>query len=158
RDEAAKHPLIEVWSGHAFTNVEPGSDQVTATVVDQAASARKTITADYLVAGDGARSTVRRCLGVGLDETGESGTFCSVYFRSRDPQLRRYGRAFLTIAAAGLNLVSRDEDELWTASFPIGAHDGFVTDPIAVVQQRLGTEFAVDELISVAQWEGALAI
>lgn len=156
REQAAKHPLIDIWSGHALTAVDVAADQVTATVVDR--TGRQTITTDYLVACDGARSTVRRCLAIDLDPAGETTPFCSVYFRSRDPRLRPYGRAFLTIAAADLELVSRDEEELWTASFPVDAPGGVVTDPLTEVQHRLGTAFTVDELISIAQWDATLAV
>jgi 2-polyprenyl-6-methoxyphenol hydroxylase-like FAD-dependent oxidoreductase len=158
REEAAKHPLIDLRPGYALTAVERTADQVTATVVDRVGRGRQTITADYLVGCDGARSTVRHCLAIGLDQTGETRTFCSVYFRSRDRRLRRYGRAFVTIAAAGLDLVSRDEDDLWTASFPIDTPNCPVADPIAEVQRRLGAAFTVDDVISVLQWEGALAV
>jgi 2-polyprenyl-6-methoxyphenol hydroxylase-like FAD-dependent oxidoreductase len=158
REALVEHPLIDLRPGHSFADLEAAADGVTVTVVDQTEAARNAVTADYLVGCDGARSAVRRSLGIGLDETGEATAFCSVYFRSSDPVLRRYGRAFLTIAAAGLNLVSRDEDELWTASFPTGEQGLLVTDPIAVVQQRLGVPFAVDEVISVAHWEGELAL
>jgi 2-polyprenyl-6-methoxyphenol hydroxylase-like FAD-dependent oxidoreductase len=158
RQAMVDHPLIELRCGHSFADVEQAADGLTVTVVDRTDAARHAVTVDYLVGCDGARSAVRRCLGIEQEESGAATAFCSVYFRSHDPVLRRYGRAFLTIAAAGLNLVSRDEDALWTASFPTGEQGLFVTDPIAVVQQRLGVPFAVDEIISVAHWEGELAV
>lgn len=156
RDEAAAHPLIDVWPGAVATAVEPVADHVTVTIVDQAG--RRTVTADYLVACDGARSLVRRGLGIDLEATGQATTLCSVDFRSRDGRLRPYGRAFLTIAAAGLTLVSRDEDAQWTASFPVDPTGEVVADPLAEVQRRLGVAFTVDDLVSVTQRDATPAV
>ncbi|MBX6749798.1 MAG: FAD-dependent monooxygenase [Micromonosporaceae bacterium] len=156
RQEAAAHPLIDVWPGSAVTAVEATADQVTATVVDRAG--RRTITADYLVACDGARSIVRRFLGIDLDPAAESSTLCSVDFRSRDRRLRQYGRAFVTIATAGLTLISRDEYALWTATFPVDGPGNGVADPLAEVQRRLGIGFTVDDLISVVRQDATLAV
>jgi len=160
RDAARAHPLIDLREGWTFTELRQcsGSDGVTATVIDPTTKSRQTIEACYLAACDGARSAVRRCLEVPMDEIGETTQYCSVYFRSRDPVLRRYGPAFLTIGARGLTLASRDEREVWTASVPIPADAPLVADPIALVQERLGATFTVDEVVSIAQWEGSLAV
>jgi len=128
-----------------------------ATVADAGSGARHTVETAYLAACDGAGSTVRRCLEIPLDEAGQRTPFCTVYFRSADPVLRKYGRAFLTIAAKGVTLVSRDEGDTWTGSVPIPM-DEPLSDPVALIQRRLGATFTVDRVLSVAQWEGALAV
>jgi hypothetical protein len=93
-----------------------------------------------------------------METVGDTTPFCSVSFRSRDPALRRHGRAFLIVGAHGLTLASRDEDETWTASVPMAANAPLVVDPIGLVQERLGTPFEVDEMMSVTQWEARLAV
>ncbi len=158
RDAARRHPLIDLREGWTFTDVRLDGDGVVATVVDAVSNTRHAIAARYLAACDGARSTVRRCLEIPMDERGEPTQHCSVYFRSRDPVLRRHGRAFVTIAAKGVTLVSRDEDDAWTASLPIPADEPLTADPVALIRERLGVDFTVDQVLSVAQWEGSLAV
>jgi hypothetical protein len=68
--------------------------------------------------------------------------------------LRPYGRAFVTTVSTGVTLVSRDEQDLWTASFP--ASD--VDDPVAVLRALLRVDVEVDEVLAVSSWTGALAV
>ena len=158
REALRADPLVDFRAGWTCVGarLEPGG--AVATVLDADTGLRHTVEAEFLAACDGAGSTVRRCLEIPLDEAGPRTQYCTVYFRSADPALRRHGRAFVTVAARGLSLVSRDEQDTWTASLPIPADVPFTVDPIAVVQERLGVEFTVDEVFNVAQWEGALAV
>lgn len=158
RDTLRGHPLIDLREGWTFTNLDQDADGVSAKVIDYTTRTRHTIATRHLVACDGARSTVRRWLDIPMDELGEPTQHCSVYFSSRDPVLRRFGRAFLTFAAKGVTLVSRDEGRIWTASVPVDPNEPMAADPIAVVQERLGVRFVVDEVRSIAQWEGSLAV
>jgi 2-polyprenyl-6-methoxyphenol hydroxylase-like FAD-dependent oxidoreductase len=158
RDAARRHPLIDLREGCTLTDLSTGPDGVRATVVDGTTKTREALTARYLVGCDGGHSTVRRALDIPLEVDGPTTSHCSVYFRSRDPALRRYGRAFLTIGALGVNLVSRDEEHVWSASVPLPTDEPLPTDPMALIQDRLGCSFVVDEVMSVAQWEGSLAV
>jgi 2-polyprenyl-6-methoxyphenol hydroxylase-like FAD-dependent oxidoreductase len=157
RERARDHPLVDLREGWTCADVELGTDGAIATAIDPGGT-RRAIAARYLVACDGARSTVRRGLRIPLDEVGEPAHHRSVYFRSRDPVLRRHGRAFLTIAARGVTLASRDEDQIWTASMAVRPDDPPSADPIALLQERLGVSIAVDEVMSVGLWEGSLAV
>jgi 2-polyprenyl-6-methoxyphenol hydroxylase-like FAD-dependent oxidoreductase len=158
RAAAHRHPLIDLREGHTFTDLYLRPDGVVATVVDGRREVRYAVEAQFLVACDGARSSVRRCLEIPLDESGPRTRHRSVYFTSSDPALRRYGRAFLTITAAGLTLVSRDENNTWTASVTVAADELLTADPIRVIQAKLGVDFAVDRVLSTTEWDGALAI
>ena len=119
---------------------------------------RVTIHAKFLVACDGANSTVRQFLGIPLEEAGPRVRHCSVFFSSRDPRLRTYGRAFVTVAPRGLTLVSRDEEDSWTGSIPVLDDAPFTQDPITLLRECLGTDFTVDEVRSVADWTGSLSV
>jgi hypothetical protein len=55
-------------------------------------------------------------------------------------------------------LVSRDEKDGWTASVPVPPDQPLTLNPIAAVRERLGVDFMVDNVISVAQWEGSLSV
>jgi 2-polyprenyl-6-methoxyphenol hydroxylase-like FAD-dependent oxidoreductase len=158
RARAREHPLVDVREGWTFTNVYHRPDGVTATLVDAATRTRHAVRADYLAACDGARSAVRHGLGITTDNASPPTRHCSMYFRSSDPALRRYGRAFVTIAARGLTLVSRDEDAAWTGSIPLPADEPFTADPVTVMRDRLGVDVRVDEVLSITQWEGLLSV
>lgn len=158
RREARANPLIDMREGWTFAGLHQTPDGVTATLVDPTTNIRHTVRAQYLAACDGAKSTARRCLEIPLDETGPRTNHCSVYFKSSDPALRRYGRAFVTISARGFTLVSRDEEDTWTGSIPLPNDEPLTADPVAMMHQRLGTEFTVDKVLNVTQWEGSLSV
>ena len=157
-DAVRAHPLITLLSGWTLSDLQLDADGVTAMVVDPETKQRRALRASYLAACDGARSTVRRCLEIDLDQRGETSAHCSVFFTSRDPGLRRWGRAFVTLGARGVTLVSRDERNAWTASVPIPRGEPLTSDPIVLVQERLGYAFSLDAVHSVTQWEGSLSV
>lgn len=158
RRRAREHPLIDLRRGWTCTGLRQDETGVDVDVMEAATGNRATIRAEYVAACDGAGSTVRRHLGIPVDTLGPETVHCSIYFISRDPALRRYGRAFVTTSALGVNLISRDEADTWTASFAIPEGTTAPSDPIAVVRERLGVDFTVDEVRNVSQWRGALAV
>ena len=158
RDAAREHPLIDLREGWTFSDLRQEPDGVTATVIGPGSIGRQTVRARFLAGCDGSRSTVRRCLDIPVDTLGEPTQHSSVYFTSSDPELRRHGRAFVTIGPVGLTLVSRDEKAAWTASIPIPADQPHTANPISAIRERLGIDFMVDNVISVAQWEGTLSV
>lgn len=165
RQQVRQHPLVELLEGWTCTGVAQSAGEVIASV-DTPTGAGQTIRARYLVGCDGAGSVVRRDLGVDLPAAAPATTRCSVYFRSRDPLLRAHGRAFVTSTTTGVTLVSRDEQDRWTASFVLASgaspkstvSEGPDSDPIAVLRKKLGVDLAVDEVISVSPWQGSLAV
>lgn len=158
RERLREHPLVDLREGWTVTGLRQCGDEVIATTIEAATGRRHLVGANYVAACDGACSTVREILDVPTDDAaGPCTRYCSVYFRSSDPVLRRHGRAFVTVSS-DLILMSRDEDELWTCSVPVPAGEPFTGDPTALLQQRLGASFRVDEIRGIAEWEGALAV
>jgi FAD binding domain/Aromatic-ring hydroxylase, C-terminal len=119
---------------------------------------RRRMRASFLVGCDGAGSAVRVAAGIGTSLVGPTTQHCDVYLRSADPAWRGHGRAFLKILASGLTLVSRDERDTWTATFPLPPDWSPGDDPVALVRQRLGVEVAIDQVINVAYWQGCLGV
>jgi 2-polyprenyl-6-methoxyphenol hydroxylase-like FAD-dependent oxidoreductase len=158
RDAARRHPLVDLREGWTFSDLRQDDNGVTAIVIGPNGAGRQTVRARFLAGCDGSRSTVRRCLDIPVDTLGTPTQHLSVYFTSGDPALRRHGRAFVTIGPVGLTLVSRDEKSAWTASIPIPADLPLTANPISAVRERLGVDFTVDNVISVAQWEGSLSV
>lgn len=158
RARAKEHPLIDLQEGWRFYELTQHDYGVSAQLVHGATGRQHRIRARFLVGCDGATSAVRQAIGIAAPAVGPASRNCDVYFRSSDWILRRHGRFFLAIVAGGLTLVSRDEENTWTGTFALPEGDYSAHDPMGVVKERLGMDFAVDEVLSVAYWEGRLAV
>jgi 2-polyprenyl-6-methoxyphenol hydroxylase-like FAD-dependent oxidoreductase len=149
RGELRSHPLVDLREGWTFLGLAPEG-----ALVRTPSGAERHLAAPYVIGCDGAGSTVRRAVKVGMPVSAPPTRRISIYFRSSDPALRPYGRAFVTTVSTGVTLVSRDERDLWTASFE--ASD--VDDPVTVLREKLRVPVAVDEVLAVSSWTGALAV
>lgn len=158
RDRIRSCKWIEFLEGWAFTDLDERDDGVSACIVETASGAEREIRGRFLVGCDGASSSVRQRIGVSVDELAMPTRHRDVYFRSSDPVLRRHGRAFLTIAAGGLTLVSRDEADTWTGTIQLGDAIVHARDPVELMRANLGVSFGVDEVLSIAEWEGHLGV
>jgi 3-(3-hydroxy-phenyl)propionate hydroxylase len=67
RDHALARPEVEVALGETLTQLSQTADRVHVSLRDTSGSERS-VTASYLVGCDGASSTVRRCIGVELED------------------------------------------------------------------------------------------
>ncbi|MBB5873639.1 2-polyprenyl-6-methoxyphenol hydroxylase-like FAD-dependent oxidoreductase [Allocatelliglobosispora scoriae] len=155
RDAVRDHPLIELREGWTFRSLAQDDNVVIARLTDPDGQQHE-LRAAYAIGCDGAGSAVRNAADIGVDLIGPTSQHCDVYFRSDDPLLRAHGRYFLGIHTGGVMLVSRDEEAVWTATFPYEGEPP--TDPLAVVQQRLGAPIRFDEVMAVAHWEGRLGV
>ncbi|WP_019814452.1 FAD-dependent monooxygenase [Saccharomonospora saliphila] len=150
-------PGVELHEGTRVTSLDQHADGVELELVDGQGHSRS-LRASYVVGCDGAGSVVRRSMGIESPSLAPPAPQRDVYFRSADPRLRAHGRFFLGIAARGLVLVSRDEQDTWTASFPRAGNASDNTDPVAEIRSRIGADLDVDEVINVVDWEGTLAV
>lgn len=159
RRRLREEPLIDFAEGVELLGLTQSGTTVTAEVRDDAeGAAPRTLTARFLAGCDGAGSLVRRQAGIGVGQLGPSTHHRDVYFRSSDPVLRRHGRAFLTVAAGGLTLVSRDEEDTWTGTVHLADESVRAEDPVGLMHKNLGVEFRVDEILNIAEWEGRLGV
>lgn len=158
RRRCREHPLIDLREGWRVETVEQSLETARVRAVRTVGSEQTDITAAYVVGCDGASSAVRTAAGIEIDQLGPVSLNCNVYFRSSDPALLRHGRFFLAVASTGLTLVSRDGGSTWTGVFPQLDGRPFEGDPIPVLRERLGIDFAVDEVLSVANWENRLSV
>lgn len=157
RTAVREEPGIDFQEGVEFTGLEQDADGVRAAVTDDSGRSR-TLAARYAVACDGAGSRVRQAAGITVSQLGPTTQHRDVYFRSSDPELRRHGRAFLTIAAGGLTLVSRDEKDTWTGTVHLADEAVRAEDPVDLMRRYLGVDFRVDEVLNIAEWEGRLGV
>jgi 2-polyprenyl-6-methoxyphenol hydroxylase-like FAD-dependent oxidoreductase len=156
RDAVRAHPLIDLREGWIFTDLRQAPGGTVATVLDARARARHSIEADFLVGCDGAQSTVRRCLGVPMEEPGTPAHHCTVYFHSAV-----LSRAFpppATIVADRVTLSRRTGRDAWIAHLSLEPGEVPVADPAKLLQQRLGLGFDASQILGVTQWHDALGI
>lgn len=166
RERVRACPTVDFRAGWVFQELtqdpdgarDGARDGASVRVTDSTTGAEHHIRARFVVACDGANSTVRSQLGVGVDELVPPTRHRDVYFRSTDPVLRRHGRAFLTIAAGGLTLVSRDEANTWTGTVHLPDEATRAQDPIELMYRNLGVPFRVDEVLDSTEWEGRLGV
>ncbi len=158
RSRCRDSELVDLRAGWAVESLRFDPDRVTVQVVHAGTGSREQIRARFLAGCDGAGSTVRGLVGIPMDDVGPRVQHCDVFFRSTDPALLRHGRFFLAISAGGLTLVSRDGAQAWTGSFPLTGDAPFDGDPVAEVRARLGIDLQVDEVLTVAHWEGRLGV
>lgn len=151
-------PLVEFCPGWTLRGLKQNEHEVLAALVHGASGHEHQVAAGFLVGCDGGGSTVRAQLDIGVGRLGPPTRHRDVYFRSADPVLRRHGRAFLTVAAGGLTLVSRDEEDTWTGTVHLADDAARGTDPVELMRRNLGADFRVDEVISIVEWEGSLGV
>jgi 2-polyprenyl-6-methoxyphenol hydroxylase-like FAD-dependent oxidoreductase len=160
RQRVGEHLLVDFRPGWRFTGLSQDGGGVTVDLVT-ATGGKGRVQARFVVGCDGANSTVRTAAGIAMDAVGPTAWHRDVYFRSADPVLRKYGRFFLAVVGRGVTLVSRDEQDMWTGTFPLTARErsaGPPSDPLAIIRARMGVDFAVDEIIDVTDWQGELAV
>jgi 2-polyprenyl-6-methoxyphenol hydroxylase-like FAD-dependent oxidoreductase len=163
RERVRANPLVDFREGWTFVDLEQTDSGVTARVVEKARGAsgdgvEHVVEARFVAGCDGANSAVRRSVGIGTAQLFPTTQHRDVFFRSTDPELRRHGRAFLTIAAGGLTLVSRDEKDTWTGTVHLADESVRAVDPVELMRKNLGVDFRVDEVLNIAEWEGRLAV
>ncbi|NIJ09630.1 2-polyprenyl-6-methoxyphenol hydroxylase-like FAD-dependent oxidoreductase [Sphingomonas vulcanisoli] len=105
RRHAEAGPLASLNFGCRLEEFTQVGDKVSASVTDVASGERRSITADYLIGGDGARSAIRKALGISLaGETGVTrdffgGKMVAVYLRAPDFYATvPHGKAWMYVA------------------------------------------------------------
>jgi 2-polyprenyl-6-methoxyphenol hydroxylase-like FAD-dependent oxidoreductase len=158
RQRVTANPLVDFRPGWALQELTQDPHGVRGTLRHAETGSEDEVRSSYLVGCDGAGSVVREQLGITTSLLGSPTQHRDVYFRSGDPLLRKHGRAFLTVAAGGLTLVSRDEQDTWTGTVHLADEQARAEDPVVLMRRNLGADFRVDQVLSVVEWEGSLGV
>lgn len=156
RDIVREHPLIDLCEGWTFTDLRLEPRRTVAAVLDGGTRTRHMIETDYLAGCDGAQSTVRRCLSVPLEAALTPEDHCTIYFRSELLTRRLPSRS--TIIASGVALTRQSGADLWIGQLPLDQDETAITDPAALLHQRLGISLDASQILRVTQWQEALGI
>ncbi|WIM94366.1 FAD-dependent monooxygenase [Actinoplanes oblitus] len=156
REAARAHPLVDLREGWIFTDLRPVTGGAVATLLDGHTGIRHTVAADHLAGCDGARSTVRRCLSVPMDETLTSGHYYTIQFRS-EHLARRFPRP-ATLIADGIALTRCSGPGMWLGHLPLDDPDAETADPIALLHSKLPDALAASQILEVTQWPDPLGV
>ena len=157
---ARDHPLVDLRTGWTCTDLRQEPSGTVATALEAATGTRHLIEARYLAGCDGAHSTVRRCLGVPVDESEPAGHHLTVSFRH---PLRRPGSCPehpgpTMIVAGGITLSRRRPGDAWVAQVPLDHDDTAATDPARLLRDRLGIDLDGPDVLGVTQWDDGLGV
>jgi putative polyketide hydroxylase len=153
-DHARGYPTGRLWAGallESFQTVGPG---VQATVVAQTSGRIVDVRARWMIAADGARSGVRRRLGIAMNGPDDLGRQTMIAFRadlSGRTGDRPRGIYFLT--ATGTALIWTHADDRWVISQPGPVAAG--EDPATVVRRVLGMPDLTLDVLAVNPWTAA---
>jgi len=156
--EAAEEMGGDLRYGHRLISFDQDTDYVTSTVEDLQTGERRQIRSRYLAACDGARSTVRKQLGISYVGSFGEGFNFAVYFRCEglgDKLNRLFGRKMAqvhTVCHANRAYITAvDGHDEWRFSMYTEEKRDF--DPRDVVAAVIGPELAF-EVIQAQPWTG----
>ena len=156
-DALADCPSVVTMSSHRLESFSPTGDAVRCELLDDSGQALE-VSTDYLVGCDGARSGVRRALGVPLRGTDAPlSQHLSVYFRSRGLgaaladrpawKIDYYSSGF----EGGLVAIDGVERFVYHATVPLGLPRSEQPDPVDLVRHVFGGELDLD-VVRAESW------
>lgn len=153
-DHAAALPSVELAFGRRMTSFAEGPAGVAAEVVDLASGASERVSCAYLVGADGARSTVRKQLGIAMH--GQHAFARNVGWVIRAPGLARMHRLGEAVMYWIVNpdvpsiIGPMDRDDLWFFGLlALPEHvDPATLDPHDLVRRATGLDVACEVLTS----------
>lgn len=157
-DAIRSQPLIELRAGWTFTDLRIEVDGVAAGARHPVTGARHLLHGRFLAGCDGARSTVRQCLDIPMEDRRPPERYCSVYFRSTELSDRTPQSVLSTIVVGGVALVSRVDQDSWVGHLPIAPDEAIAADPVALMRSQLGVSLATPEVLGITQWDDSLAV
>ncbi|MCJ1374391.1 hypothetical protein MMC20_005623 [Loxospora ochrophaea] len=143
----------------SFENLEEHEEEVQSIARLADTNATVTIRSKYVVGCDGAKSRVRKTIGIGGLGEQLPVKFFLVHFRSRDlVRLQSQGQFWHIFYTNGGILISQDEKEIWTVHLPFPLDvDTSTVDSLSVIYTVLGGsigpfEVQVDEVMIGNTW------
>ncbi|MBF9134449.1 FAD-dependent monooxygenase [Plantactinospora sp. S1510] len=150
--------LIDTAWGWRCVELTQDDEGVTAHLSRAGTGEQRFIRAEYAVGCDGAASTVRRAVGIGLASGGEVPDLPAAYqvhFKSRDLRsLHRHG-PFWHYFAFRYVILAQDEADTWTFHAHATGPDDFdpaPPDPVGLLRSMLGTPVSVDRVLVTSLW------
>jgi 2-polyprenyl-6-methoxyphenol hydroxylase-like FAD-dependent oxidoreductase len=145
----------DLRTGTELTGVEQNATGVLAQVRDRASGRRYDVSADYLIAADGANSPIREKLGITRSGVGHLGTLRSVLFHcpGADAFLQRGAQQFAIEQDGFRAFLTTYGDSRWVLMLD-GDQERGVPELEAAIRRALGADLAF-EIITTGRWDMA---
>jgi len=157
RDHLRSHPHVQLEYGWRLESFEQGPEGVVAQVTELSTNRRITVRSRYLAACDGAKSSVRRALGIEFEGVFAEGQNLGIYLRSKDLLERQpHGTAsqFLTMSThRRSSLTTVNGKDLWRLSLYVQPGEAETLDPAECVRDAFGEDLDV-EILRAQPWSG----
>lgn len=157
RDHLRTQPHVRLEYGWRLDAFEQRPDGVVAQVTELSGGRRITVRSRYLAACDGAKSTVRRALGIEFEGVFAEGHNLGIYLRSKDLLARQpHGTAsqFLTMSTRRRSsLTTVNGKDLWRLSLYVQPGEAETLDPAECVRDAFGDDLDV-EILRAQPWSG----
>lgn len=160
-DAAIAHPIADVRFGVELGSLRQSAEAVHAQLVETESGRTFEVTCRYVVAADGARSTVRRLLGIRMSGFGELGHNVNIHFRASLRQRLTHPPIFLhSVAnerAAGI-IYASDGSSRWVMVAGYRPKDGespadfTVERCVQLVRDATGAQDMEVEVLGVSPW------
>jgi FAD-dependent monooxygenase len=144
---------IDVRQGWRLDRFEERDEEVVARLIDRTGE-ECVVRAAYLIGCDGASSTVREGLGIGMDGLRDFAQIGLVHFRSRNRDaLHAHGQFWHLFTTRGGCLIAQDEVDTWTLHSRLTREGPDpVDEPEAFVAAALGRAVKIDEVLATSRW------
>lgn len=148
----------------SFTQDETG---ITAEIFEQKTGKQRTIHADYMLAADGANSSIRRQLGTPISGRGTLDTYINIYFRADLRNLvqdRWFSLCFVENASVEGIFLAVNNTDRWLFNVPYSTEEGKTPDDftpdycISLIRHAVGLAQLDVEILSVLPWEATARI
>lgn len=166
-EAARSHELSELHFGQELTALSQNSDGASATIVDRAGGEETAVRATWVIAADGAQSTIRQMLGIQLVGPGALFHRMGIYFRA---DLREIGASrpallyLVTPPDGGGVLAPVNLADLWLYMAPYHPEEGDRVEDfdeercVQLVRGAIGIDDLEVEVLSALPWAGAAAV
>jgi 2-polyprenyl-6-methoxyphenol hydroxylase-like FAD-dependent oxidoreductase len=166
-EAARSYGIGELRFGQELMLLEQGGDGVTTTVVDRTRGEEMSIRAEWVIAADGAQSTIRSLLGIDMVGPGVLFHRMGIYFRAnlREIGTSRPALLYLVAPAEGSGVIAPvNLADLWLYMAPFHPEHGQRPEDfseegcIQLVRSAVGIQDLEVEVLSALPWSGAAAI
>jgi putative polyketide hydroxylase len=146
---------------------EQNETGVTATIVERSSGTQYTVRADYLIAADGARSPIRKLLGVSQSGQGALEHYLNIYFQADLSELVRgkeFSQCLIEHPDGHRLLVSINNTDRWVLHVSYHPEKGETPEDFPperckeLIREVIGLSQIEVEILSIGPWESAVRI